>query len=261
MILRTTGIALRIDPFSKTSTIVNWLTADHGRLTTLVKSAQRPRHLFLGHCDLFHTCELLYYPGRHSALHVLKECGATSFRANLRTDWRSFACASYLCDLINRMSHPGTPLPEIYECASETLDFLDRFGSSPSVLYWAEIRLLRMFGVAPRLGTCVGCDKAIAADETPASFSVPRGGLLCGKCVSRTTGNVYAMSADVLAMLRTWQRAATPRIAFRTAITEEQRNTIDRIVGAFVEQHLESSGARRITLDLLCEERIVTLRR
>lgn len=256
MILRTTGIAMRIDPFSKTSVIVNWLTADRGRLTTLVKSAQRPRHMFLGHCDLFQTCELLYYAGRNSTLHILRECCATEFRVRFRTEWRRTVCASYLCDLLNRMSHPETPIPDIYRFASRTLDFLEREGSSAAVLHWAESRLLRLFGVAPRLGSCAGCGKPLEGCEGPLMFSVPRGGVLCSGCRTEAGAGIYPIAADVLAMLRTWQQAATPTIALRTAFTPEQQDAVEKILGAFVEYHLESSKARRIALDMLGTERI-----
>ena len=47
------GIILRTRPLTETSLIVHWLTADHGRLSTVAKGAKRPKSPFRGKLDLF----------------------------------------------------------------------------------------------------------------------------------------------------------------------------------------------------------------
>lgn len=251
MILKTHGVALRIEPFSKTSMTVRWLTPDKGRLTTLIKGAQRPRSVFLGQCDLFRSCELLYYEGRHSSLHILKECCAVDFREHLREDWKSAACASYLCDLLNRLSPEGVPHPEVYEFAGQTLDFLSSKGCSPTVVHWAETRLLRLLGLAPRLDACAACGRLLAKASASVGFSVPRGGLVCRECQPTPAHGVLFMPEDVLAMIRTWQETSSPTIALRTACTADQRIALGRLLGMFLDYHLESSRARTIALEML----------
>ena len=74
MIQKTTGIVLRVIPFSRTSHVIQWLTSSHGRMATIAKGAQRPKSLLLGQYDLFYTCEILFYPRERTGLHVLREC-------------------------------------------------------------------------------------------------------------------------------------------------------------------------------------------
>ena len=75
MMEKTKAIVLRITPYSKTSQIVSWITPDHGRLTTLVKGACRPKSAFLGQYDLFYTCEVIFYKNDRHTVHIMKEQG------------------------------------------------------------------------------------------------------------------------------------------------------------------------------------------
>ena len=61
MIARTTAIPLACYPYSSSSRIVHWLTRHHGKVSTLLKGALRPKSPFLGEYDLFSTSELLYF--------------------------------------------------------------------------------------------------------------------------------------------------------------------------------------------------------
>ena len=106
-ILRTEAIALRVSPFSRTSHVVTWLSPEHGRLATVVKGACRPKSAFLGQYDLFATCELLFYRRDHDGAHAIRECSPLEPRDELRDDWRRVTTASYLCDLLARVTQPA----------------------------------------------------------------------------------------------------------------------------------------------------------
>ncbi len=84
MIARARAIVLRVFPYSNTSRVVSWLTADHGRVATLIKGSQRPKSLFLGQYDLFYTCELLFYRHERDGLHIARECTPLTRRDRLR---------------------------------------------------------------------------------------------------------------------------------------------------------------------------------
>jgi len=246
MIAKTTGIVLRLDPYSKTSQVITWLTPDHGRLTTLAKGAKRARNNLVGQYDCFYTCEILFYHARHSSLHILKECSPLEVRDGFRTDWRAVVSASYLCDLLNRLSPPGAANPPLFEWACRTLDFLSGQGSTGTVLNWAELKLLKLLGMAPKLSGCLVCRARIAPENQPALFSIPRGGLLCSSCKGSHDTPLLPLTHDVLAMLRGWEGTNTPLMAKRTACTPAQAQAADALLGAFIHYHLEPSRARDI---------------
>lgn len=246
MIVKTTGIVLRLDPFSKTSQVITWLTPDHGRTTTLAKGSKRAKGDLVGQYDCFYTCELLFYQARHGGLHILKECSPLSPRNGFRTNWRSSLGASYICDLISRLCPPGASHSGLFEWAEDTLDFLEKQGTTLTVINWAELKLLKLLGMAPKLSGCLACRNRITPDSSALLFSIPRGGLLCGRCKGSGEELCVPLTHDVLAMIRGWEATETPVMAKRTACTPQQAKSAERLLGAFIHYHLESSRSRDI---------------
>ncbi len=52
---RAHGLVLRTRPLTETSLIVNWLTLELGRVSTVAKGARRAKSLFRGKLDLYLT--------------------------------------------------------------------------------------------------------------------------------------------------------------------------------------------------------------
>jgi DNA repair protein RecO (recombination protein O) len=251
VIVKTTGIVLRLDPFSKTSQIISWLTPDQGRVATVAKGAKRPKNNLVGQYDCFYTCELLYYQTHRSSLHILKECSPLSPRMGFRSSWRASMGASYICSLLNRLTSPGASQPALYDWANRTLDFLSEQGNSRLVMNWAELKLLKLLGVGPTLSACLACGTRAFPGDRPVAFSISRGGLLCAACRNPADTLVIPVTHDALAMLRGWADTDTPIIAKRTACTPHQSNTANKLLGAFMHYHLESSLARDIAMGLI----------
>lgn len=251
MIIKTTGIVLRQDPFSKTSQIVSWLTPDHGRVATVAKGAKRKKNNLLGQYDCFYTCEFLFYQTHRSSLHILKECSPITPRTGFRVDWRATVGASYLCDLLNRLTPSGGAHTHLFDWANSTLDFLAKQGATETVLNWAELKLLELLGVAPKLSGCLGCGTTTLPANRPVSFSISRGGIICATCRKTAEDLIISVPLDVLSMLRGWESAATPLMAKRTNCTTAQAKTANRLLGTFIHYHLESCRSRDITMGLV----------
>ena len=252
MIVKTVGICIRLDPFSKTSQVVTWLTPDQGRVVTIAKGAKRPKNAFCGQYDLFYTSEILFYSSARSAIHVLKECAALDPREKLRHDWRASASASYLCDVLNRMTPTGSAQMPLFDFSGRFLDFIVAHGVSPAILHWSELRLFHLLGVAPQLNSCRSCGAKQSQMDEPLSVSMSRGGVICAQCRRGEGDTLLAITPDVLSMLRAWQEASSPLIARRTACTAGQRGMMSSILGDFLRYHLESSSrARDIALTLV----------
>lgn len=245
MIVKTTGLVLRLDPFSKTSQIITWLTPDHGRVVTLAKGAKRRQSLLLGQYDLFHTCEFLFYESARGAMSILKECSPLKTREPLRTDWRACMAASYLCDMLNHLTPSGAAQTGLYDFAEAALDFLGGHGASPAIVHWHEIKLLHLLGVSPQLSACMDCGRSDFSTYPSVSISFPRGGVLCPDCHSHRPSPGLNVTRDALSMLRIWQSSASPLLAKRTACTARQSELVERILGRFLDYHLETSPLSR----------------
>ncbi len=176
MIQRTDAIVLRVSPFSRTSHMVTWLSADSGRMTTSIRGACRPKSTFLGQYDLFYTCELLYYQHERNGIHTAKECSPTDLRIGLRSNWRAAAIASWLSSLAEQVSQPHHDDSKLYCSLTKALDLL----SEPEpdiyrILVSAELSFLNAAGLSPNLSLCPQCDP----NASPARFCLQSGHWLC----------------------------------------------------------------------------------
>jgi DNA repair protein RecO (recombination protein O) len=253
MIAKTTGIVLRVAHYSKTSHVVTWITPDVGKLITVVKGALRPKSPFLGQYDLYYTCELLYYARTSGTVHITKECTPISVRERFRSDWRAAACASYVCDLITRISPGKGHQPELYGLTGMALDFMAENGIRPQYLLWFELTLAGVLGFSPQLDRCAICAGELTAG-TRLLFSHADGGAICTGCTASAHSPGMRITPDILAMLRRWQSADSWRAAWNTRCSPEQLRDALRMLGGFLEYHLEADGAgisRRAALELM----------
>src|SRR4051794_29454674 len=112
---RTTGLILRTRPLTETSLIVQWLTSDLGRLSTVAKGARRPKSPFRGKLDLFYLAEFSFIRSRRSELHTLCEVGLLETHGRLRQELGYVRQAAYCAALIEQTTETETPLPSVFD--------------------------------------------------------------------------------------------------------------------------------------------------
>lgn len=265
MIIKTQAIALNIWPFSESSHIVSWLTADYGKIATIIKGAQRPRNSFLGQYDLFYTCELLFYLRLFQGLHIVKECFPLKHRSAFRTYWPGTACASYFAGLAAKIAPFYAPQRNIYTLLDTALDFFAAEQNLEIGLFWFELKLLGAMGFAPHLNACLQCRRLLPLiGDSPASgrgnasiaFSAARGGVFCGPCAGQYKNTLIRIMPDSLALLRFWQSSKSIHAARNVVCSERQMRDAGIILGNFLQYHLETNNTgREIALALLREHR------
>ena len=252
MIEKTQAIVLRYYPFSNTSRIVSWLTPESGKIATLVKGSQRPKSFFLGQYDLFYTCELVFYARERAGVHIARECAPLKTRDRFRSDWKATAAASYLSDLLFRVSPPDAPHHDLFDLLDSGLDHLAARGAVAPFLFWFELKLLETLGLAPRLKHCLNCARDLMPGAHRSKFSYSRGGILCSACAETGAEGSLPIAPDILAILTGWQRARSPQAALSTQCTTWQLGEIEKLLGLFLAYHLDTSlPSRGIALDVM----------
>lgn len=146
---RTNGVILRTRPLTETSLIVNWLTPDLGRISTVAKGARRPKSTFRGKLDLFYEAEFSFQRSRRSELHTLREVSLSSTRPTLRTDLERIEQAAYFVNLLEQTTERDTPLREYHRLFEEALGFLEIHPPRPQSVFAFEFRLLEHHGLEP----------------------------------------------------------------------------------------------------------------
>jgi DNA repair protein RecO (recombination protein O) len=146
---RAHGLILRTRPFTETSLIVNWLTPDFGRISTVAKGARRAKSPFRGKLDLFYEGDFSFLRSRRSELHTLREVVLRETNATLRQELGYLQQASYCATLVEQTTETQTPLPEIYELFSGFLRALPKQPPRPRTIFAFEFKLLQVLGLAP----------------------------------------------------------------------------------------------------------------
>ena len=146
---RAHGLILRTRPFTETSLIVNWLTPDFGRISTVAKGARRAKSPFRGKLDLFYEGEFSFARSRRSELHTLREVVLRETNAALRHELGYLQQAAYCATLIEQTTETQTPLPEIYELFAGFLRALPQQPPRPRTIFAFEFKLLQILGLAP----------------------------------------------------------------------------------------------------------------
>jgi DNA repair protein RecO (recombination protein O) len=148
---RATGLILRTRPFTETSLIVNWLTPELGRLSTVAKGARRPKSPFRGKLDLFYVADFSFDRSRRSELHTLREVSLREMHSFLREEMEYLQQASYGATLIEETTEKETPLPAIYELMQGYLQQLKRAAAQRQSTFAFELKLLNELGLTPEL--------------------------------------------------------------------------------------------------------------
>lgn len=146
---RAHGLILRTRPFTETSLIVNWLTPEFGRLSTVAKGARRSKSPFRGKLDLFYEADISFHRSQRSELHTLREVVLIETNPTIREELGYVRQASYCSALIEQTTETQTPIPEIYELFFNFLRALPQQPSRPRTVFAFELKLLDALGLSP----------------------------------------------------------------------------------------------------------------
>lgn len=143
----TAAILLRRIKLTETSLIVTWFTEEHGRLKTVAKGARNPKSKFAGVLDLFFRCEIQFSRSGKSELHPLREAVLLESHEQVRFDYRRTTMAAYFVELIELVTEPEHPAPELYDLLRRALEHLNAQPASERALLHFEAELTRLLGV------------------------------------------------------------------------------------------------------------------
>ena len=149
MIESAHGLILRTRPLTETSLIVNWLTPDLGRISTVAKGARRPKSTFAGKLDLFYAADFSFSRSRSSELHNLREVKLQETHGAIREDLLKLQQAAYAANFIVQATETQAPLPEIFELLQNFIRHLCTQPMGATDIFIFELKLLHELGLAP----------------------------------------------------------------------------------------------------------------
>lgn len=143
----TSAILLRKIKLTETSLIVTWFTEAHGKIKTVAKGARQPKSRFAGLLDLFFDCEIQFARSHRSELHQLREVALRNPHQGLRLDYGRVALAAYFVELIELVTEPDHPAPELHDLLRRAFGHLNEQPASLRALLHFESELARLLGI------------------------------------------------------------------------------------------------------------------
>lgn len=177
-LVRCEGIILKVKDFGEADRILTVLSGSEGKFEALARGARRPRSRLVGVTQQFAQVNLLLFRGR--SLDTISSAELVSAHSNVWADVVKMAYASYVAELVDKMTGERERNDELYSLVVAAFDTLDAGAPAPRVATLAfEIKFMAASGFLPELGQCVLCG---ASTEQAVWFAPGAGGLVCGRC-------------------------------------------------------------------------------
>ncbi|NQU95577.1 MAG: DNA repair protein RecO [Candidatus Omnitrophica bacterium] len=192
---KTQGFVLRREDLRETSLILTIYTRDFGKLKLITKGARSPEQRSLSSYELFVLDEIVFYEKRKKNIFFLSQCELLNFFPKVRESLERISYATYLIELLDRVTGIGERNLALYELLKDCMELLSTKASPKRVARIFEIKLLSILGFTPRLASCVNCDKSI--EKKRARFSLSRGGVLCEACFAKDRRAVPILAGTI----------------------------------------------------------------
>lgn len=242
--LDTEALVLRVVDFGESDRIAHLLTPGTSRLTVIAKGARRSRRRFPGVLDLLCHVAVQVERRRPQGMARLEQARLLDPGAALRADPARFALACYVAELVDRLAPEGAGGAEarhLFEAALGALHAIAAGRPDARLRVLLEVRLLRALGLAPELGRCVRCARALAPGA-PVLFHVAEGGALCAAC-ARAGDAAVPVGLGTLRALEQSLRLGLPelsRLGLSGAALAEARGLLARFLRFHVGLELRS---------------------
>jgi len=244
----TPAIVLRSRPFGESDKIVSFLTENYGKLTGIAKGALRSRKRFVNSLEPFALINLCFQDRPHSNL-------AFVLAADLRLAFRQLinsldriSYAAYVVEITDGLTGEREENPAAFQHLKEGLVYLEENGTSLHFLTFFELKLLRLAGYQPVLGSCKRCHKEKGQlNDVVAShwnFSPVDGGILCDPC-SRSRKELLPLSATAVEVLTALQADSVTlpcRFSLPSSVIKEIRSVMLRFIQYHVDREIKSAG-------------------
>ena len=190
------ALLLRSVDFGESDRIVHLLTAGAGRLIAIAKGARRSKRRFPGTLDVFNHLAINGRSKPRTSMAFLEQARLLNPFLGLRSDPSRYALASFLTEMLDRLSPEGITGPEaerLFTYATESLGLLETVRPTATLRLLLELRGFDALGLRPELGRCVRCERVprgTVAPAHPVNFHVPDGGIVCSACALRLDGLV-----------------------------------------------------------------------
>lgn len=198
-ILETEAVVLSSIPQGESSKIVRLITKSYGRVSIIAKGSRKSKNRFGAALDSLNHVSAVYYYKESRELQILTQCDIIDSFSEAKEDLNKLALGLAAAEVIQKLFIEEEENVPVFMLLTGALKQLGEFEKNYINIYWSFLaRFLALSGFELNLLNCSGC--GIEVEDKSASFSLSRGGLICGECKNNEI--TYKMSAVALQTLK-----------------------------------------------------------
>ena len=185
MLKKDQAVCLRTVNYSETSQVLTLFAKKAGKIDAIAKGSKRPKSKFDGPVEILAFGDIVYSPARSAKLAILTEFQQQPVFMQLRTNLFAINCSLFAAELLNSLTHPYDPHPDLFNAFLQFLrDVQDSENdlNALTLLIVFQLALLSLVGSKPVLRSCVNCKRPFDGKWPEAYFSSPANGLICNDC-------------------------------------------------------------------------------
>jgi len=234
-LLTSQGFLIRRLEYGDTDLILTFLTNNHGKISTLAKSAKKSVKRFGGILEFFYLLELIIRPGKGNKPAILQTASLVRPYENIRTNVIHTAYASYWAEIIYHFFEDHTSQDVIYHLFEFVLEKLNQQSIPADVLHILfQMRFLKESGFQPNFMQCSCCQKSL--DQLAGStccFDLKKGSIVCQSCLKQERSNFMTLSKGTikhLIWMNTQELSQTGRLKYSEKAIDESKRFLERFV-------------------------------
>lgn len=231
---RTEAIVLRTRNLGEADKILTLFTKSRGKVNAVARGSRRPRNHLMGVSQPFTHGAFLIFRGRN--LDSVSQGTIIDSWLYLREDLLKMAYASYMVELVDRLTEEYDPNERVYSLLVATFGQLRTDGLEMRLTRFFELNFLRLIGIEPQLERCVGCDSIMTAGNE-LRFSPREGGILCPTCQQSRTDALF-LSVGAYQVMRWLATADITRLSV-LQMPKTVEAEVEEMLRSFIYFHLQ----------------------
>ncbi|MCZ2259353.1 DNA repair protein RecO [Sporosarcina sp. G11-34] len=243
MLNKWEGIIIRSIPYGESNSIVTLFTREAGKVTAMARGAKKPRSRLAAVTQLFTLGSFLIRKGR--GMGTLEQGEQIDSLRFIREDLEATAYASYIVEIIDRLTEDNERVFGVYDLLYESLHAINEQYDPEAIALFVEWKMLPVGGIHPILHECANCHST----EGEFAFSFTAIGFLCHRCFHTDKYSVR-ITPNQLKLIRTFYTVPISKVGDLT-LKKETKMFMKKIVRTVYDEQLGIRFKARSFLDQL----------
>lgn len=243
MLTKWEGIVIRTMPYGESHKIVTLFTEEAGKMTVMARGAKKTRSKLAAVTQPFTYGAFLIQSGR--GMGTLSQGEPIESMRFIRENLEATAYASYVVEIVDKLTEDGQQSTGIYELLREALQAINEEYDAEAIALFVEWKMLRVGGIHPILHACANC----GATDGEFGFSFQQIGFLCHRCF-HLDRFVIKLAPTHIKLIRTFYTVPIHRVGDLT-LKKETKMLMKKIVRTIYDEQMGTFFKARKFLDAL----------